>query len=73
MIRLDMDDETYAALWRYSRDHQGDAPEIRTLYDLLDDKLDRIIARRLYTASKTAPTPEAREAARREYLERRLS
>lgn len=37
----------------------------------LDAKLDRIIEHDLYTQYKTAPTDEQREAARKEYIERK--
>lgn len=35
----------------------------------LQTKVDALIRRRLYTESKTAPTPEAREKARQAYLD----
>lgn len=37
----------------------------------LEKKLDTIVARDMYTRSKTADTPEEREAARQEYLDKR--
>lgn len=41
--------------------------EIKTA---LQDKLDTMMNRMLYTKYKTAPTEDEREAARKEYLER---
>lgn len=37
----------------------------------LEKKLDRMVMRDLYGKSKTAPTEEEREQARKEYLDRR--
>lgn len=51
----------------HTADSPQDAAEIRRL---LDEKLDRMISRQLYTDSKTAVTPEDREAARQRYLDR---
>ena len=36
---------------------------------VIDGKLDRMIRHEYYTQYKTAPTPEAREAARQAYLD----
>ena len=37
----------------------------------LEQKLDRMVLHDLYVKSKTAPTAEERERARKEYLDRR--
>ena len=37
----------------------------------LEKKLDKMVMRDLYGKSKTAPTEEEREQARKEYLDRR--
>ncbi|MDO4521751.1 MAG: complexin-2 [Eubacteriales bacterium] len=37
----------------------------------LEQKLDALVNRQLYSQSKTAPTKEEREKARQEYLDRR--
>lgn len=37
----------------------------------IEEKLDKIAIRNLYTQSKTAVTPEEREKARQEYLDKR--
>lgn len=37
----------------------------------LETKMDALVARSLYTESKAAATPEQRERARQEYLERK--
>ena len=69
-IRIDIDGEDFYTLWKYSYEHQTDNPEMEILHKILDGKLDRIEKRQLYSKSKTAGTPEEREAARREYLDR---
>ena len=43
----------------------------REIRQELENKLDRIVMRDLYGKSKTAPTEEEREQARKEYLDRR--
>lgn len=53
--------------FEFGADSPENAAEIRRM---LDEKLDRMISRQLYTDSKSAPTPEEREKARREYLDR---
>lgn len=49
----------------------GDISEEEEITAALDKKLDALVMRQLYTQSKTAVTPEAREKARQEYLYRR--
>ena len=41
----------------------------KDITDALETKLDAMIRHELYTKSKTAATPEAREAARQAYLD----
>lgn len=43
----------------------------REIRQELENKLDRMVMRDLYGKSKTAPTEEEREQARKEYLDRR--
>lgn len=43
----------------------------REIKQALENKLDRMVMRSLYEKSKTAPTEEEREQARKEYLDRR--
>ena len=42
-----------------------------SVLDRINDKIDKIIDRELYTRYKTAPTKEEREKARQEYLSRK--
>ena len=42
----------------------------KTIVDALESKLEAMVKHELYTQSKTADTPEAREAARQAYLDK---
>lgn len=55
-------------LYLYFETGEGDADAIRAA---LEQKMDSLVSRQLYSQSKTAPTPEDREKARREYLDRK--
>lgn len=58
--------ELFRAIYMYMETGDGDPAAIRAA---LEQKLDALVARQLYSQSKTAPTPEEREKARREYLD----
>lgn len=58
--------ELFRAIYVYMETGDGDPAAIRAA---LEQKLDALVARQLYTQSKTAPTPEDREAARQQYLD----
>lgn len=58
--------ELFRALYLYMETGEGDADAIRAA---LEQKMDSLVSRQLYSQSKTAPTPEEREKARREYLD----
>jgi len=47
-----------------------DHPKNEKICQALEDKMDRLVRRELYTRSLTAPTEEEREAARKEYLDK---
>lgn len=68
-IRIDLSDNDYLTLWRWSDAHKNDCPEIGTLFRILDDKMERMVRRSWYDEYKTAPTPEQRETARQHYLD----
>lgn len=70
-IKIDMDYDTFKRIIWWTVDHQNDAPEIAELYRILSHKLDKMIDHDLYTKTKTAPTPEEREQARQQYLDRK--
>lgn len=56
-------------LCRYFLAGERDDATEESITAALNDKLDAIVRHGLYTQSKTAPTPEAREAARQAYLD----
>lgn len=68
-FRIDFTEVQFMTLWRWSRDHQKDSPEISMLYGILGDKFNRMMAREWYTDSLTAETEDEREFARQRYLD----
>lgn len=42
----------------------------KAISDALETKLDKLVKHELYSASKTAETPEERETARQQYLDK---
>lgn len=60
--------ELFKQLYSYFETGEGDPDAIRKE---LENKLDSMINRQLYSQSKTSPSPEEREKARREYLDRK--
>lgn len=66
-MSVQISQELFRALVIYFETGEGDPDAIRVA---LEAKLDAMIRRDAYTRSKTAPTPEEREKARREYLDR---
>lgn len=51
--------------------HIDDNPEIvrQILKPVIDEKMQKLLRRQIYTASKTAPTAQEREQARQDYLD----
>jgi hypothetical protein len=69
MRNVQISEELFFALMKYFLLEQEELqPEIRKG---LEQKLDALVMRELYTKYKTAPTEEERERARMEYLDRR--
>ena len=60
--------ELFRAIYVYMETGDGDPEQIRRQ---LETKLDALVARQLYSQSKTAPTAEEREKARQAYLDRK--
>ena len=66
MKNIQISEELFFALLRYHLVEIDDVlPEIKKG---LEDKLEAMVRRELYTKYKTAPTEEEREKARQEYL-----
>lgn len=69
MKNVQIPQELFFALMKYFLIGQEELlPEIQKG---LEQKLDSLVMRELYTKYKTAPTEEEREKARREYLDKR--
>lgn len=47
-----------------------DIDKVKEFYKVLNNKLDAMLKREIYTKYKTAPTEEEREEARQKYLEK---
>lgn len=71
-LNLAMDFELFVRLVQYTQQlPPGADPELQELRELLWKKLDKMVEHDLYSKSKTAPTEEEREEARRKYLDKR--
>ena len=69
MKNIQISEELFFALLKYHLVEIDDVlPEIKKG---LEDKLEAMVRRDLYTKYKTAPTEEEKEKARKEYLDRR--
>lgn len=68
-INLTLDSTQFKKLLLYSTSHPD--PEMQMLNKILCDKLERMIEHEIYSRYKTGATPEQREQARQEYLNRR--
>ena len=69
MKNIQISEELFFALLKYHLVEIDDVlPEIKKG---LEEKLEAMVRRDLYTKYKTAPTEEEKEKARKEYLDRR--
>lgn len=69
MKNVQISEQLFVALVKYHLLEIDDVyPEIKKG---LEEKVDVLVMRELYTKYKTAPTDEEREKARREYLDKR--
>lgn len=69
MKQIQIPEELFIALMKY---HFLDMQEVEPMIKKgLEDKLDSISMRLLYSKYKTAPTEEEKQKARREYLNKR--
>lgn len=70
MKKIQISQELFFELVRYF--YLGDASPERSkaILTALEDKIDQLVKHELYTASKTAKTPEERETARQQYLDK---
>lgn len=64
-----IDEELFLDLLAYFGEDEPDDCLACSIKEALDTKLDKLIARKLFTDYKSAPTPAEREAARQQYLD----
>lgn len=68
MKNVQISEELFFALIKY---HLMDMQELQPqIQKALEQKMDSMVKRQIYTTYKTAPTDEEREKARREYLDK---
>lgn len=65
-MRLDLTVPQFIMLYELASNNK-DIPELRELFDLLEDKYYRLRENEAFTLSKTAKTEEERAAALKEY------
>lgn len=68
-IRIEITPEHFRDLLMICGDY--DDPALQKLYEILQAKLERMIARQEYTASINESNPAKREKARQSYLDRK--
>lgn len=62
--------ELFFDLVRYFVLDDTSETRLKAISDALEVKIDNMVKHELYTASKTAETPEEREKARQQYLDK---
>ena len=62
--------ELFLELVRYFCLEDTSKTRSKAIRDALEAKLDKLVKHELYSASKTALTPEERETARQQYLDK---
>lgn len=69
MKQVQIDEDLFLELYIYftAGDYDEDAAE--RIRSALEEKFDKLVARKLFTDYKHAPTPADREAARQQYLD----
>ena len=67
-MQVQIEAGVFVDLWRYFLELDNRTPEEEVLFRELDQKVNKIIARSLYSKYKRTATPEERDAARLEYL-----
>ena len=71
VLRLSITEKQFMMLYSLAAEYKDSDERAKELWDICEDKLDRIIDHDLYAQSKTAATPEEREKAKNEYWQRR--
>lgn len=69
MKTIQIPEDVFCALCRCHLYDMQTAADLKLIRQALQNKLDAVARRTLYTQSKTAPTEEEREKARQQYLD----
>ena len=67
--QVQIDEDLFLDLLRFFGDDCSDVHLQESINAALSDKVDKLIARKLFSEYKQAPTPEQREEARQRYLD----
>lgn len=67
--QVQIDEDLFLDLLRFFRNDCSDDHLQESINAALSDKVDKMIARKLFSEYKQAPTPEQREEARQRYLD----
>lgn len=67
--QVQIDEDLFLDLLRFFGDDCSDVHLQESINSALSDKVDKLIARKLFSEYKQAPTPEQREEARQRYLD----
>lgn len=70
-MQTQIDMHLFVQLWTYFYELESRSPEEQRIFEELDVKADKIIARELFSRFKRAATEEERNAARIEYMQHR--
>lgn len=66
-VQIDM--HLFLQVWTYFYEKENRSPDEQLIFEGLDAKADKIIARELFSRFKRAATDEERNAARLEYMQ----
>lgn len=70
-MQTQIDMNLFVRVWSYFYELENRSPEEQRIFEELDTKADKIIARELFSRFKRAATEEERNIARIEYLQHR--
>ena len=70
--QVQIDGDLFLQVWEYFAEKENRTLEESKIFLELDEKVDRLIARSLYSKYKRAATQEEKDAARLEYLQHKV-
>lgn len=70
--QVQIDEDLFLDLICFFSSDDPEAGAAEHIRQALDEKFDKLVARKLFTDYKTAPTPAERESARQQYLDHAL-